>query len=343
MKKKIVSCFLCVVLLASSLAGLFPVSAAEDIYSLFDAKVFTASDGLKLNYRIYLPKDYSKDKEYPLVLFMHGAGERGSDNKTQLMGIQHSFNNSNSRIYDCIVIAPQCPLDKKWVNVSTWYDCNYSTDAIPETPHVKAVVELFEETKKAYSVDLDRVYGTGLSMGGFATWDMAIRHPDMFAAIIPLCGGADNRKAALIADLPVWTFHSTDDPTVPHTGTVNMVNSLKAAGNTKVKYTELTNLGHNVWSYAYSNEAIYMWLLTHKLSNRPSVKKDEPTPPATEESTTAATLPATTPVPTPTGTATTAAPVAQEGCKSRIGSLLPALLILSAGLWMLAGKKQKKQ
>ena len=339
MKKRIALFFLCTALLISALPVFFATSAAtasDHMLQLFEAKVFTASDGLKLNYRIYIPEDYDEDKSYPLILFMHGAGERGSDNQTQLAtGISSSFSNFNSRIYDCIVIAPQCPLDKKWVNVTTWNDCNYSTDAIPETPELKAVVELFLQTQEDYSVDRDRVYATGLSMGGFATWDLAVRHPDLFAAIIPVCGGGDNRKAELLADLPIWTFHGDADPTVPIDGTTNMVNSLKAAGNTKVKYNIIQGGAHNIWPDVYSNEAIYMWLLTQKLSNRASVKDDQVTEP-----------PAETEAPPVTesfdGDTTESAPPAsvdEKGCQSSVCGIFP-IFVVATGAFLVRKKKR---
>ena len=342
MRKRFILLFLFMALLLSALSGLCTASAAgasEDMLRLFDAKVFTASDGLSLNYRIHLPEDYSSEKEYPLILFMHGAGARGSDNQTQLtQGIANAFSNSNSRIHDCIVIAPQCPLDKKWVNVTTWNDCNYSTDAIPETRELKAVVELFLKTQADYSVDTDRVYCMGLSMGGFATWDLAVRHPNLFAAIVPICGGGDNRKAELLKDLPIWTFHGDADPTVPITGTTNMVNSLKNAGNTKVKYTILQGRGHDIWNDVFSNEAVFMWLLTHKLSARPSVKEETTMPPTVTDTT-----PQTTPVTDPpvTNSSETAPTVSDvgNGCQSSAVAAFPAL-VFSAGALLTLKKKR---
>ena len=247
-----------------------PVYAANgDVSKLFDAKTFQTDSGYTLPYRIYIPYNYDSSKAYPLVLFLHGAGERGNDNVSQLKnGIGQPFKKEQSPIYQCIVVAPQCPSGKKWVNVKAWTENQYSTDQIAESDELKAVVELLFAIEQDYSVDTDRIYATGLSMGGYGTWDLLVRHGDLFAAGIPVCGGCDVSKAELLTDIPIRTYHGGRDTTVPPTGTEAMVNAIKQAGGTKINYTCYDKLGHSIWNNVYAIGDLFSWLLAQKLSDR---------------------------------------------------------------------------
>jgi predicted peptidase len=163
------------------------IERAPDPSPLLEKKVFSDGEST-LPYRIHLPRELSPEKRYPLVLFFHGAGERGSDNEKQLLiAIGQFFGDPASPLHDCIVIAPQCPEDSKWVPLSSWEDTQYSTDELPESLPLSLAVKLIEEAKRTYPIDPDRVYSTGLSMGGYATWDLLVRHTDLFAAAIPVC------------------------------------------------------------------------------------------------------------------------------------------------------------
>ena len=192
--KKLITLLLMSALMLSIAIVPFSASAervAPDMEALFEKKQFTTRSGYLLNYCIYLPNDYDPSQAYPVVLYMHGAGERGDDLVTHIsQGIIEPFKNTESPIYGCIVVAPQCPQGKKWVNVSSWKDdCIYSTEEIEESEELAAVVELVGTLKDIYSTDTNRYYVTGLSMGGYATWDLLVRHPEIFAAAMPLCGG----------------------------------------------------------------------------------------------------------------------------------------------------------
>lgn len=235
-----------------------------DMTQLFSTGSFTGKNGVTLPYRLYVPQDYTKEKSYPMILFMHGAGERGNDNQTQLLGFVEPFRHDNAPIYQCIVLAPQCPFDKKWVNVPRWQ--NYRTEETPESAEIQVAIELFQTVRDTYSVDLDRVYCTGLSMGGFATWDMAVRHPELFCAIAPVCGNADDSKAAILQNMPIWTFHGDEDPTVPIEGTTRMVEALRQAGNKQVKYDVMQGRAHNIWNPTYAKPELFDWLLLQKRS-----------------------------------------------------------------------------
>ena len=322
------------------------------IQEIFDKAVFTASDGYKLNYRIYVPDDYSAEKEYPLVLFFHGAGSKGNENENQLnAGVPQMFANPAHGVDRCIVIAPQCPLlfpdTAKWVNVPNWVDgCTYSTEQIPESVQMKAVVELLGEIRESYSTDENRWYVTGLSMGGFATWDIIVRHPELWAAAVPVCGGADYRKAEVIKDLPIWTFHGLKDPTVPYRGTEKMVNELKAAGSTKIKYTEFPEGQHNIWTPVYSTAEVYEWLFAQVKSD-PAEEKDPATTDTVEtgeETTAAPENPETSETAPSTDAATDdASNGAKPGCGSVAGAAATAILATAGAAVTVIRKKKENE
>lgn len=230
---------------------------------LFEKKTFCDGEGT-LPYRIYTPKEMSEGKKYPLILFFHGAGERGSDNEKQLINaIGQFFADPASPVYDCIVIAPQCPEDSKWVLLPGWVDTQYSTDELPESPTLALAVKLIEEMKRTLPIDPDRVYSTGLSMGAYATWDLLVRHKGLLAAALPVCGGCDYRYAERLKDMPICTFHGLQDPTVPPDGTERMVNALLALGSESIGCTYYIGGMHNVWETAFATEGLLDWLLSH--------------------------------------------------------------------------------
>lgn len=286
-------------------------AAHPTLTSIFAAKTFTDEE-ITLPYRIYVPEDYDPAKSYPLIMFFHGAGERGNDNALQLKNaVGQMFNSEDSPVYQSIVVAPQCPAGQMWVNVNGWSDAQYSTDALPESQALKAALGLMESVQREYSVDTDRIYSTGLSMGGYATWDLLVRHTDLFAAAIPICGGADYRYAERLVNVPIYTFHGLQDPTVPYQGTEKMVNAIRNAGGEKITYVPYPEGNHLIWEEAFATEGLFEWLLSQRLSDRTgqlppenneeietSTTAEESTP-APEESTTPETtaLPDTTDVP----------------------------------------------
>ena len=203
---------------------------------------------VKMNYLLYLPADYGKEqgKKWPLILFLHGAGERGDDvNKVKLHGppklVEGSAGDSPARKF--IVVSPQCAPNK-------WWD-------------PREVITLLDEVSQKYAVDPDRVYLTGLSMGGFGTWETAARNPERFAAIAPICGGGDPRRVRSLKDTPTWVFHGDKDPTVPVQRSIEMVDALKQVGN-DAKFTRYPDAGHDSWTATYNNQELYDWLLKHK-------------------------------------------------------------------------------
>ena len=213
-------------------------------------RVFADESGVACTYRyaLYLPDGYAKGKKYPIVFFLHGAGERGDDVK--LVRVHGPFKHiDKGEKFDFICVAPQCPANSFWTNeVQT---LNLFVDRICE----------------ALGADTERIYLTGLSMGGYGTWALALAHPEKFAAILPVCGMGMPWAASALKNMPVWAFHGCDDPVVPATGSIDMVNAVNKAGG-KAKLTLYDGIGHDSWSITYQNREVYDWLLAQR--RRPS-------------------------------------------------------------------------
>jgi len=202
-------------------------------------------------YRLRLPENYSIEKKYPVVLFYHAAGERGNDNIMQLsIGLPVAMQDPESPLYNAIIIAPQCPLDKKWVDTD-WRLGNYSMDGIEETIYMQTALELLDYILKKYSCDKSRIYTMGISMGAFAVWYTLARHGERFAAAFACCGAGDPSKAQLLRDIPIWCYHGDLDTEVPGDSTRNMAKAIEAAGGKKIHYTEFPGVNHWSWDAAY--------------------------------------------------------------------------------------------
>jgi predicted peptidase len=200
------------------------------------------SEKAKLNYLLYLPPGYEKaEKPFPLILFLHGAGETGNDlKKVKVHGPPKVV--EKKRDFEFIVVSPQAPT-RGW-----------RTDAL---------LALLDEVEKEYKVDKDRVYLTGLSMGGYGTWSLASAAPERFAAIAPICGGGNPRMADKLKTMPIWIFHGAKDTLVKPIRSEGMVKALKDVGN-EVKFTLYPNAGHDSWTATYDNPELYKWFLSHK-------------------------------------------------------------------------------
>lgn len=234
-------------------------NAYLDISKIFEFKQFQYAD-TKLPYRLYVPFNYDPAKSYPLLVHLHGGGLRGNDNQRQLGNVIKSLLEMKDVEADqAIIVVPHCPENNKWVD-SEWSKGTYSIDSVPESNELKAVVELVRELQNTYHVDANRIYAAGFSMGGYGVWDLLTRHPDLFAAGIPLCGGADTTKAALLAKIPVWAAHGALDSTVPVDASRDIVKAIESTGGDKIQYTELADVEHDIWTYAYSNVEMFSWL-----------------------------------------------------------------------------------
>ena len=238
----------------------------KEIFTMETYKTTALRNGLP--YRLYVPSNYDPSKSYPVVLILHGAGERGTDNTAQLVHVvKQLFDQENSPVHDSIVVMPQCPGGNQWVD-TPWADGNYSLTNVKQSNESKAVVELLDQIAQTYSTDTDRYYAMGISMGGFGTWDLIMRYPDKFAAAVPICGGADVTMAETLKDHPIYTAHGSADTVVPPSGTQAMVKALQDAGSTKLIYKEVAGAGHDVWTDVSKDPAVTDWMFSHKLSDR---------------------------------------------------------------------------
>lgn len=215
------------------------------------------NNGDTLNYRLLYP-DYDTLRKYPLVIFLHGSGERGSDNEAQLKwGVQNFATDKNMSEHPCIVIAPQCPANQGWSNFSdrTTKMQLLSTAGKP----MQLLIALIRETISKLPVDTNRIYITGLSMGGYGTFDAIERYPDLFAAAVPVCGGGDVSKASTIAHIPMWILHGAEDAAVNPNNSLEMAQALMKAG-AHPGFTLYPEVGHFSWLQAYSDPLVMEWL-----------------------------------------------------------------------------------
>jgi predicted peptidase len=220
--------------------------------------VFKGKDGQTLPYRLMKPAGYDPATKYPLVVFLHGAGDRGSDNEKQISDCIPQFASKENRAqYPCFLIAPQCPENAKWSDVDWAADSHTISPTMTEP--ARLTIELIEAIANEYSIDTKRIYITGLSMGGYGTWDLIARRPDLFAAAVPICGGADEATAAKVKHIPIWVFHGAKDDVVNAARSRNMVAALVKAGG-KPKYTEYPDVGHDSWNPAYRDPELLKWL-----------------------------------------------------------------------------------
>jgi predicted peptidase len=238
-------------LMALTLLGLLAVatsraSAADAVEHGFLDRVYKGADDVESKYVLFVPQDYTGEKAYPLVLFLHGAGSTGTDGKKQVSGIAPAIR-KDEKAFPAIVVFPQSQKRSWGAN---------SEDG-------KRAMAILAEVEKKYKVDDKRVYLTGLSMGGFGTWSLAAAHPDKWAAIVPICGGGNPKDAAKIKDLPCWCFHGDADPTVKVDLSRNMIKAIKEAGG-EPKYTEYPGVEHNSWTKTYATKELYDWLWEQK-------------------------------------------------------------------------------
>jgi predicted peptidase len=234
---------------------------------LFEARTFTGKDDKKLPYRLLMPVNYDKSKKYPLVLFLHGSGECGTDNAKQICNGVEVFASADKRAkYPCFVVAPQCPNDDMFVHLDWKLGLKTLVKMQPEPAVSLALTqELVAALQKEFSIDLARLYITGISLGGYSTWEVLSRWPGMYAAAAPVCGAADLTTVDTIikAKTPIWAFHGGADGTVNPDLDRQSIAALKKAGG-EPKYTEYPGVGHNSWTKAYADEELYTWMFNQK-------------------------------------------------------------------------------
>lgn len=249
-------------------AGTLSVTVfAQNAADLTTPQTFQTPEGEVLKYRIHVPANLPAGKKVPLVLFLHGAGERGDDNVAQLKhGVADliRFGMTNG---EAIVIAPQCPAGTQWVNTN-WSAPSHLMPSMPSTP-MKLALLLLQDALSKMPVDPDRVYVTGISMGGYGVWDILQRKPALFAAAIPICGGGDTTLAPKLKNIPIRVFHGEKDSAVMVSRSRDMVKALQNCGG-KVQYREYPNAGHDVWTRTYADKTVLKWLFDQR---RPKAKR----------------------------------------------------------------------
>jgi predicted peptidase len=230
----------------------------DGIASVSTSSAYAAEPGLqaaetvelkiKAGYQLFLPVEYGKDaaKKWPLIVFLHGSGERGTDlNRVKVHGPPKLVDKDPT--FQFMVLSPQCPTGQRWNSM--------------------VLNALLDEIEAKYAIDRDRIYLTGLSLGGFGTWDWAMAEPNRFAAIAPICGRGEVRGAKRIKQIPAWVFHGDKDEAVPLKDSKDMVEALEKAGG-KPKLTIYPDTGHDSWTKTYENPELYKWFLEQKLSDR---------------------------------------------------------------------------
>lgn len=203
--------------------------------------------GGKLKYLLYLPDDYATgNQDFPLILFLHGAGERGTIANLKTQALPKMIEQGQK--FPFIIVSPLCPLNSWW---------NY---------HLTEVLAVLDEVLAGHRVDHKRIYLTGLSMGGYGSWELAVLAPQRFAALAPICGWMNDpqERVCVLKEKPIWTFHGTLDDVVPVQATETLVETLKACGG-NIKFTVYSHLRHDSWTVTYNNAELYQWFSDHRL------------------------------------------------------------------------------
>jgi predicted peptidase len=235
-------------------------ASAEIPKSRLAKHTFRGADGGTLPYRLYVPGQLDPSKKYPLVVFLHGSGERGTDNDAQLVHAQalRLVDEGATAPHAALLLAPQCPPDARWVEVDWDRKTPHVTPAKPSRP-MQLLLELLDDLDRRYPIDPARRYATGLSMGGFGALDLCVRRPKAFAACVPICGGGDVARAADLTGIAFWIFHGGTDSVVTPELSRQMTQALRKAG-ARVRYTEYPGVDHFSWARAYGEADLPDWL-----------------------------------------------------------------------------------
>jgi len=228
---------------------------------LFQKKEFIYK-GDTLLYRVLFPENYDKTKTYPLVLFLHGSGERGNDNEKQLVHGASLFTDSlNRHNYPAIVIFPQCPDNQSWVNIKYKEKTKFSfADSKEPAKPLALAKRLIDSFQKTEAVNSKRIYVLGLSLGGMGTFDLICRYPHFFAAAIPICGAVNVERLKKVKKMPIRMYNGDSDNSVSSEYSRNAFIELKANGSQLVEHIEYPGVGHDSWTPAFAEPDFLKWL-----------------------------------------------------------------------------------
>ena len=255
------------ILLLLALFGVFSsLEAQNDTFK----KEMLVKDGDTLKYRILYPQNYSEGKEFPLMLFLHGAGERGSDNEKQLVhGSKLFLDSTNQSNFPAVVVFPQCPHNSYWANADVdrsgpGVKLKFKENA-PATWPMELVIKLVDSLKQDDHIKKDQIYVGGLSMGGMGTFEILSRRPETFAAAFAICGGGSTAAVSKYAkNTPMWIFHGAKDDVVNPKHSLEMVEALLEAG-AYPQFTLYNDANHNSWDSAFAEPTLLPWLFSHQL------------------------------------------------------------------------------
>ena len=249
--------------------GLLAKSTYDPALNVYEKKEFVLGEGKVLPYRILYPENYDRTKKYPVILFLHGSGERGRDNEMQLIhGAKLFINAENRKNFPAIIVIPQCPLESSWASIKVdrtkqpvKFEFDYAAE--PNWPLV-AANELVKKIVKEEAGDAKRVYITGLSMGGMGTFESVFRYPELYAAALPICGGGNTTLYdQRVKNTSFWVFHGDADAAVDVKLSREMVERLKAL-KVKVTYSEYPGVNHNSWDNAFAEPTYLSWMFSQK-------------------------------------------------------------------------------
>jgi predicted peptidase len=236
-------------------------SQGQEAVAIFVPRMFKGKAGLSMPYRLFVPAADVRVVPLPAVVYLHGSGGAGKDNLSQISG----GNTSGTHLWTSeqvqpahpsFVVVPQLPTGDRW-----------NAPGPELAPYGALVVELLASLSQEFSIDQDRVYLVGQSLGGYGTWDVISKRPNLFAAAVPLCGGGDPARITAARGVAIWAFHGARDDIVPVTNSREMVAALRAVGS-PVKYTEYTDIGHAVWTVAFAERDLPDWLFAQRRGGR---------------------------------------------------------------------------
>ena len=226
----------------------------KELAQLFESRIFTNNKGNTLLYRLLKPLDYDPTKKYPLVVSLPYGGQPATDMIKQIEGAVAAellSTDVNRKKYPAFIFIPHCPPGSGW-------------GGIPNYPSVDSLVlDAISSLDNLFGIDVKRRYVTGISRGGYGTWNFICKRPDMFAAAIPVCGGGDSALASKAATVAVWAFHGKNDKNVPVSGSRNMISALERAGS-HPKYSEFPDEGHNIWYKVSITPGLWDWLFAQE-------------------------------------------------------------------------------